>query len=453
MLTKVVMPKLGESVVEGTVVKWLFKEGDQVEEFESLMEVESAKVSTEIPSPASGTLLRILANDGETVKAGTIIAWLGEEGDTIPDEDISLQPASSIQEANDSIQVEQTQEIKRDQVKSTDLKNNHDRDLGFISPVVARMVKEHNLDLYQITGSGKDGRITKKDVLNYLDTQSKEHETPELAAWEIPGEGDLFRPAELQFPERFGLKKTENGSDHPEQTKEEHPQIRSIGDQLIPHTNMRKAIASHMVRSKQISPHVTTVMEADMKQVELHRRKYKSEFSKQQINLTYTAYFAAATITALKAFPIVNSTWTDEGILLKQDVNLGLAASMGESGLIVPVIKQADRFSLSGLARTINELTIRARNRQLSADDVQGGTFTITNHGTSGSLFASPIINQPECAILGVGVIKKRVVVIDDAIAIRPMVYLSLTFDHRILDGSAADSFLAKVVYELENWK
>ena len=216
---------------------------------------------------------------------------------------------------------------------------------------------------------------------------------------------------------------------------------------------MRKSIASHMVRSKQISPHVTTVMEADMKQVDLHRAKYKSEFSKQQINLTYTAYFAAATISALKAFPIVNSSWTDEGILLKQNINLGLAASIGESGLIVPVIKQADRFSLSGLARIINELTFKARNRQLSPDDVQGGTFTITNHGTSGSLFATPIINQPECAILGVGVIKKRAVVIDDAIAIRPMVYLSLTFDHRILDGSAADSFLAKVVYELENWK
>ena len=453
MLTKVVMPKLGESVVEGTVVKWLFKEGDQVEEFESLMEVESAKVSTEIPSPASGKLLKILVEDGKTVKAGTIVAWLGEEGDTIPDEDQSQPVDSANKEAVEATQNEQTQEIKQNQVRSANVKTMHDRDLGFISPVVARMVKEHNLDLYQISGSGKDGRITKKDVLAYLETQSEDKETPEMAAWETPGEGDLFRPAELQFPERFGQKKTERTADVANQTSYEQQQIKSSGDQLIPHTNMRKAIASHMVRSKQISPHVTTVMEADMKQVDLHREKYKNEFSKQQINLTYTAYFAAATISALKALPIVNSSWTDEGILLKQNVNLGLAASMGESGLIVPVIKQADGFSLIGLARTINELTFKARNRQLSPDDVQGGTFTITNHGTSGSLFASPIINQPECAILGVGVIKKRAVVIDDAIAIRPMVYLSLTFDHRILDGAAADSFLAKVVYELENWK
>ena len=453
MLTKVVMPKLGESVVEGTVVKWLFKEGDQVEEFDSLMEVESAKVSTEIPSPASGKLLRILVEDGETVKAGTILAWLGEEGDTIPDEDQSQVMDSANKEAVEPINDEQTQEIKHDQVQSPKLKTMHDRDLGFISPVVARMVKEHNLDLFQITGSGRDGRITKKDVLAFLETHPEEEEAPEKAAWETPGEGDLFRPAELQFPERFGQKKVEGTQGTEKQSSEGQPKIKSSGDQLIPHTNMRKSIASHMVRSKQISPHVTTVMEADMKQVDLHRAKYKREFSKQQINLTYTAYFAAATISALKAFPIVNSSWTDEGILLKQNINLGLAASIGESGLIVPVIKQADRFSLSGLARIINELTFKARNRQLSPDDVQGGTFTITNHGTSGSLFATPIINQPECAILGVGVIKKRAVVIDDAIAIRPMVYLSLTFDHRILDGSAADSFLAKVVYELENWK
>jgi 2-oxoglutarate dehydrogenase E2 component (dihydrolipoamide succinyltransferase) len=453
MVTKVVMPKLGESVVEGTVVKWLYQEGDHVEEFESLIEVESAKVSTEIPSPASGTLLKILVGDGVTVKAGTIIAWLGEEGDTIPEEDESQESDLKLEEADDELQSEQTREVKREQDQSAIIKANNDRDIGFISPVVARMVKEHNLDLYQIEGSGKDGRITKKDVLAYLETVPKVKDSPEMAAWETPGEGDLFRPAELQFPERFVPEKTGIKSDRAIQNLKDQPQIGPAGDQLIPHTTMRKTIANHMVRSKQISPHVTTVMEADMKQVELHRKKNKSEFSKQQINLTFTAYFAAATIVALKAFPIVNSSWTEEGILLKQDVNLGLAASLGEGGLIVPVIKQADRYSLFGLARSINELTARARNRKLTPDDVQGGTFTITNHGTSGSLFASPIINQPECAILGVGVIKKRVVVIDDAIAIRPMVYLSLTFDHRILDGSAADSFLAKVVEELENWK
>jgi 2-oxoglutarate dehydrogenase E2 component (dihydrolipoamide succinyltransferase) len=204
--------------------------------------------------------------------------------------------------------------------------------------------------------------------------------------------------------------------------------------------------------SKRTSPHVTTVMETDLKNVVAHRQANKGVFSLDGVNLTFTAYFVAATVAALKTYPIVNSSWSDEGILIHKDINVGMATSLGDEGLIVPVLKNADRLSLLGLAKTINDLAIRARNHQLLPDEVQGGTFTITNHGISGSLFASPIINQPQCAILGVGVIQKRVVVIDDAIAIRPMVYLSLTFDHRILDGAIADYFLGQMVESLKNW-
>ena len=208
-----------------------------------------------------------------------------------------------------------------------------------------------------------------------------------------------------------------------------------------------------MVHSKRTAPHVTTVMEADMSRVVAHREANKGSYAREGANLTFTAYFVAASVAALKAHPIVNSSWEEEGVRIQPDINIGVAASLGEQGLIVPVIKNADRLSLLGIVRTINDLANRARARQLQPDEVQGGTFTITNHGVSGSLFATPIINQPQCAILGVGAIQKRVVVINDAIAIRPMVYISLTFDHRILDGAIADYFLAKLVESLENWQ
>jgi 2-oxoglutarate dehydrogenase E2 component (dihydrolipoamide succinyltransferase) len=207
-----------------------------------------------------------------------------------------------------------------------------------------------------------------------------------------------------------------------------------------------------MVMSKHTSPHVTTVMEVDLSRIVIHRQANKDAFARDGINLTFTAYFVSATVNALKAFPIVNSTWKEEGILIQREINIGIATSLGESGLIVPVIKNADGLSLLGLARAINDLANRARSRQLKPDEVKGGTFTITNHGISGSLIATPIINQPQCGILGVGAIQKRVVVIDDAIAIRPMVYISLTFDHRILDGAIADYFLGKVVEYLRTW-
>ena len=215
---------------------------------------------------------------------------------------------------------------------------------------------------------------------------------------------------------------------------------------------MRKSIAAHMVKSKHTSPHVLTVMEADMSRVAKHRAANKAAFERDGVNLTFTAYFMTAIVAGLKAYPIVNSSWSDEGVLVHKNINIGMATSLGEEGLIVPVIKGADNHSLLAMARSVNDLANRARNKKLQPDEVKGGTFTLTNHGISGSLFAFPVINQPQCGILGIGAMQKRVVVIDDAIAIRPMVYLSFVFDHRILDGASADWFLAKVKETLENW-
>jgi len=444
-MEKVIMPQLGESVVEGTLIKWLVKEGDRVEEFDSLMEVESAKVNTEIPSPASGTLLKVLVEEGTTVQAGTILGWIGEPGEKVPNEDEFVA---------EKVSSESTQPI---QTRLEEIPAKHeigrDRDLGFISPVVARLARENNIDLSLVEGTGNNNRITKKDVLQFIEKSGETEVESETAAWETPGEGDLFRPTELQFPDRFkstqpvGKKKEETVVPAKKQT------TGSAGDQLVPLTKMRKAIADHMVMSKHTSPHVTTVMEADMKPVSDHLKTNKELFSRQGIRLTYSSYFIVATALALRAYPLVNSTWTENGILVKNAINIGLATSLEEEGLIVPVIKNADGYSISGLARVVGDLVNRARNHQLKPDDVTDGTFSITNHGTAGSLFATPVINQPQAGILGIGAIKKRVVVINDAIAIRPMVYLSFTFDHRILDGSTADNFLAKIVTVLENWQ
>jgi 2-oxoglutarate dehydrogenase E2 component (dihydrolipoamide succinyltransferase) len=422
MVIQVLMPQLGESVVEGTVSKWLKDIGDEIKEFEPLLEINTDKVDSEIPSPGEGTILAILVAEGTTVDAGTLLAWIGEEGEAIPEggEIVSVKEKSgksgSEQDAMDHVKPSPT-------VPQAGRNN----ELGFISPVVAKISREEGIDLTRVKGTGQGGRITKKDVLAYLELHRESMQIGGVA-------GKIDSPVETP----------------PSRTLQPSQEI--IPGEILPHTIVRRSIADHMVKSKQISPHVTTVMEADLKNIEAHRQSNKAVFSQDGVNLTFTAYFISAAVTALKRYPIVNSSWSDEGILIKKEINIGMATSIGEEGLIVPVIKNADRLSLLGLASTINDLATRARDHQLKPDEVQGGTFTITNHGTSGSLFASPIINQPQAAILGIGVIEKRVVVIDDAIAIRPMAYLSLTFDHRVLDGAIADYFLGKVVESLQNW-
>jgi 2-oxoglutarate dehydrogenase E2 component (dihydrolipoamide succinyltransferase) len=414
------MPQLGESVVEGTVTKWLKREGETVQEFEPLLEVNTDKVDTEVPSPATGQVLRVYVPEGETVRAGTLLAMVGQPGEAVPEGSAPAAPSPAAQ-APTAPKPELRKEAG---------------DLGFISPVVAKIAAEHGVDLGRLHGTGSGGRITKKDVLAFVEGRGAGAPAAGVAPWETPALGELFRPTE----EVFGAKPGQPAPSAPS------------GDTVIPIDAIRRSVAEHMVRSKHTSPHVTTVMEADLSRVVAHRQAHREAFARDRVDLTFTPYFLAAAVAALKAFPLVNSSWGEGGIVVHRGVHLGVAVSLGEKGLIVPVIRDADRKSLLQLGAEVNDLGARARNRQLKPEEVQGGTFTITNHGVSGSLFATPIINQPQCAILGVGAIQKRAVVVQDAIAIRPMVYVSLTFDHRILDGASADGFLAKVVEALQGW-
>jgi 2-oxoglutarate dehydrogenase dihydrolipoamide succinyltransferase (E2 component) len=433
MPTQVLMPQLGESVIEGTITKWLKSVGDKVKEYDPLIEINTDKVDTEVPSPADGVLLEILVPEGTVVQAGQLLAWIGSAGEEPPSGGFVPTPAAVSTEHPDTDGRQAPAPTAA--VAEAAVTPGRHRDLGFISPVVAKIASEHDLDLRHVQGSGQGGRITKKDVLAYLEAH------PTLQTPAAPVAPPTTRPAPIP----------------PRPVGPPAPAFEAIPGEILPLTPVRRAIAEHMLLSKHTSPHVTTVMEADLSRILAHRQANKEAFARDGVNLTFTAYFVAAAVAALQAYPVVNSSWSDEGIRLHRQINIGIATSLGEEGLIVPVVKNADGLSLLGLARAVNDLAQRARARRLQPDEVQGGTFTITNHGVSGSLFATPIINQPQAAILGVGVIQKRAVVVShetlgDVIAIRPMAYLTLTFDHRILDGAIGDYFLGKLIETLQNW-
>ncbi|HEY3311649.1 MAG TPA: dihydrolipoamide acetyltransferase family protein [Anaerolineales bacterium] len=418
MATKVLVPRLGEGVDEVIITKWLKQIGDSINELEPLLEVNTDKVDTEIPAPVSGVLLNIAIQEGSTARVGELLAVIGRQGEAL--EAHPAQPASPAIHSPSPAQATQDSPAQA----ATPAK----KDAGFISPVVAKMAGEYGIDLLKVTGTGLGGRITKNDILAHVNSNRQD------SAATPPPPAPTFEPSTAAAPGP------------------------TTGDTLIKHSLIRKSIAEHMLASKRTSPHVLTVMEVDMSRVAANRSANKAAFTTSGVNLTYTAYFMAALVAGLKAYPLVNSSWSDDGIVVHSSINLGMATSLGEDGLIVPVIKNADSLSLLGLARSVNDLAARARAKKLQPDEVKGGTFTLTNHGISGSLFAMPIINQPQCAILGVGALQKRAVVVtdaagNDAIAIRPMVYLSLVFDHRILDGASADWFLAKVKSNLETWK
>ncbi len=412
MPTEVIMPQLGDSVSEGTVSKWLKREGDRVNQFDPLLEVSGDKIDTEIPAPVSGVVLKILTPVGQLVTAGVCLAVIGEA------EEKSSTLATLPQ-------------VKGNKINSS---NGHAAEYtGYVSPVVARMVAEHHIDLAQIVGTGRDGRVTKKDVEGYL----AQPQTP------VPTAQTLSAPSTEQ------PKTNTVAISQPRQTAS----VPQSAGELVPLTTMRRMIADHMVRSKlQTAPHVTTVFELDMSAVMAHREANKESFARQGVNLTLTAYFAVATVEALHSKRYLNAQWTDEGIFLHNVVNLGMAVAM-DDGLIVPVIKNAGDLNLIGMARAVNDLATRARTKQLKSDEVQGGTFTITNHGVSGSLLATPIINQPQSGILGVGMMEKRVKVINDMIAIRPCCYVTLTFDHRVADGATGDGFMQHLKVRIENWQ
>lgn len=479
MPSNIIMPQLGESVVDGTVGEWLKKIGDSVDEFEPIVRVATDKVDTEIPAPAKGILLEIKVKEGETVLAGVVLGVIGTAQEaqasvSVPEPKLAVAPSPApVATLNGKhhgapIMAEATNETAYS---------------GNVTPVVARMAAEHQLDLSQVRGTGRDGRITKKDVEAYLAQRANTSQstpagkaTPaleDLPPWERPGSGDLFKPTvEYSAPSASARPVAESevkAIPHPQtvapsippRTEAERTEATgmkethfSIPGELLAMSGMRRSIAEHMVRSKlQTAPHVTTVFEADLSAIVAHRAAHKDAYAKQGVNLTFTAYFMLAIVDALKAYPILNARWVDgEGVYMHHVINLGMATAL-DDGLIVPVIKNAQDYNLLGMARQVNDLSERARKKQLRPDEVRDGTFTLTNHGVTGSLFATPIINQPQAAILGVGAIEKRVKVINDMMAIRPCSYLSLTFDHRQIDGATGDKFTAHIKRVLEHWQ
>jgi 2-oxoglutarate dehydrogenase complex dihydrolipoamide succinyltransferase (E2) component len=370
--TDIIMPQLGESIAEGTVVKWLIPLGGAIEKDQSLLEVETEKVDLEVPSPASGVLNEILVKEGETVAVGTLLARI----DSAPPAEVISRVGGVVVRPVDSDAAGE---------------EHH-------SPAVRQLAKEHGVDLAHLKGTGAGGRVSKKDVLEFV------------ARTSAPGP-------------------TTAASGEP-----------SMGEEILPLTQMRKTIADRMVKSRQTSAHVSTFFEADFSSIASFRTGR---------DLTYLPFVVRAVTRALRDVPLVNATWGDQGIVIKKDIHVGIATAL-EEGLLVPVVRHADRKGLTQLAKEIADLAERARSKKLSPDEVQGGTFTITNHGGFGSLFSTPIIHQPQIAILGVGAVQKRAVVINEAIAIRPMGYLSLSFDHRVIDGATADQFMAKVKHYLE---
>ena len=420
MPTPVKMPQLGETVFEGTVARWLKRPGDAVERQEPLLDITTDKIDTEVPAPADGVLLEILADEGTTVEVGSIIAYIGDDGEG-PEE---TGPGSEVGE-DEALAAVSSQSTRS---RGTKEPAPAERPAGraFVSPVVARISAENNIDLAEVRGTGRQGRVTRKDLLAFLDARRR------------------------QLPARASQPYAALGED----------------ERLQPHSTIRNAIAEHMVRSVRTSPHVVTVHEADMTAVVRHRADHKESFAQKEISLTFTPYFVAAVASALRRHPTVNSRWTDAGLALSRRIHVGVAVAVAD-GLVVPVIRDADERSLQGLARAVNDLADRARRGGLAPDDLRGGTFTLTNHGVGGSLLGTPIINQPQAAILGLGNITKRAVVrsrpvgpaadpllpsAEDTISIRPMCYLSLAFDHRILDGLGADRFLVDVVRHLEEF-
>ena len=430
MPTNVIMPQMGESVAEGTVVRWLKQVGDRVERDEPLLEISTDKVDAEIPSPAAGVLTTILVKENETVAVNTVVAVLDGEGAAEPP-DARGQAASSVEVLPQPVRAPASaaqpvaptsgaeeagglplgEESRGKEVRS--------------SPLVRRMAREHNVDLRRVRGTGLGGRVSKKDILAYLARQAEAPAASSPAAGPPPVTLAPAAAGSLTF---------------------------SGPTQVVPMTPMRKQIAEHMVFSRRTSAHVSTAFEIEMTKVFEMRARQAEEFERRNgLKLTYTPFFVRAAVEAIKQFPILNSSVEGSNVVYHRDINVGVAVAL-ETGLIVPVIKRADGQNFLGVARALQELAERARTKRLSVDDVQGGTFTITNPGVFGSLFGTPIINQPQVAILGVGAIEKRAVVRSDAIAIRPMVYLTLSFDHRVIDGAVADQFMGLVKARLEGW-
>ncbi len=437
-MTDVVMPQMGESIVEGTLTKWLKKPGERVERDEPLFEISTDKVDTEIPSPAAGTLAEVMVEEGNTVGINTVVARIEEGGSASPkpaaappSKEETPEPEGSAQETIEPTPAPQ-------QVEDAAPVAAAGEPTGPLSPLVRKMAREHNLDLSRVKGTGAGGRITKQDVEAYL------AQAPQPAA---------ARPAAPPpAPPQPPAAAVPAPAAPPPAIEPLPPQPGAPKTRIEPLSQMRQRIAEHMVMSKRTSPHVTTVHRVDMTKVARVRERNKTAFQANYgFSLTYLPFIARAAVVALRHFPLVNASLDGTNIIYHNEINIGIAVAL-ENGLIVPVIRGADERNVLGLQRAIVDLAARARSRQLKPEDVQGGTFSITNFGSFGSLMGTPVINQPQVAIMGVGTVDKTPVVVEDAIAIRSICHLSLSFDHRLIDGALADQFMTKAKQVLEEW-
>lgn len=428
------MPKLGESIIEATITRWLKNPGDTIEEDDPIVEIATDKVDSEIPSPVEGKLVQVLFNEGDVVAVGKVIAIIetdpGAETEVVKDVPVAEKSTEAATIQHENVSAAQG---------STAVESSSDR---FYSPLVKNIARTEGIsqaDLDAIPGSGKDGRLTKDDLMAFLKNRTAPSAKP-AAAVSSPAPGTISAPAAPAAPKVIAP-----------------PVVSAAGDEIVEMDRMRKLIADHMVMSKQVSPHVTSFIEADVTNIVKWREKVKDDFQKREKEkITFTPIFIEAAAQALKDFPGVNASVDGYKVILRKNINIGMAAALPNGNLIVPVIRNADQKNLLGLAKDVNSLANKARSNKLEPDDISGGTFTITNLGTFGSITGSPIINQPQVAILGIGVIKKKPVVLEtadgDVIAIRHMMILSLSYDHRVVDGALGGMYLQRMQQLLESF-
>lgn len=430
---EIVMPKLGESIVEATLTKWLKQVGEQISEDEAIAEIATDKVDSEVPSPVAGIIEQLLFKEGDVVEIGKPIAVIALDGKVPSDPKSGAQQPVSQKQPSEA-PVQKSVEVPQEIILAEPLGQS---DSGrFYSPLVRNIAKEEGIgmeELEKIAGSGKDNRLTKDDLMKYLSTRGQAAQRPAAVSHGAQAQSAAVKPVHL-----------------PEAKAE-------AGDEVIEMSRMRKLIVQHMVASEATSVHVTSVIEIDVTNLVRWREKNKKAFEMREgEKLTFTPVFVHAVARTLKEFPMLNSSVSGENIILRKNINIGMAAALPDGNLIVPVIRNADHKSLLGLVKDVNDLANRARNNKLQPDEIQGGTFTLTNVGSFDTIFATPIINQPQVAILATGAIKKRPVVLEtehgDTIAIRSMLYLSMSYDHRIVDGALGGMALRRMGEYLQNW-
>ncbi len=422
MSTPVVMPQMGESIAEGTIVRWIKKVGDSVDRDEPLFEISTDKVDAEIPSPAAGVLMDIAVKEGETVPVNSVVATIGAAGEKPAAPEPAGKAAAAGKAGGESVPPVASKPAPPAQPAPPALSDSGDRQKS--SPLVRRIAKEHHVDIGRIAGTGIGGRVTKQDILAFIDSG---------AAAAPSFDSRPARPASAPLAQ-----------DQPRVT-------RGAGDEVVPMSVMRKKIAEHMVVSKRTSAHVYSIFEVNYSRVDEIRKAKKEDYERSGAKLTFTSFIAKVVVDCLRKHRVINASIDGDNVIYRNDINLGIAVAL-ENGLIVPVVKAAGEKNTLGLSKAIQDIADRARAKKLNPEEVHGGTFTITNPGNFGAQFGLPIINQPQVAILGVGTIEKRPVVVDDAIGIRLMGFLTLGYDHRLVDGAAADQFMADVKKGIEHF-